>query len=338
MPVTGRRRFLQGSLALAGASLLTGCSRLPLTGPSMEKAVRRIGLLGLGSLSSYHSFEMQERLSELGWVEGQNVVTERRNIPGGGGQDRLDALAAELMKVPVSLIVAMGSGAALAAKRATTTIPIVMVGSADPVTLGLVTSLGRPGGNVTGLSSQAIQLSAKRVQIVYDVIPHLKRLAVAWSSDDLDSATQYRATEQAAQGLGISVYSLDLRLDAQSERRIREAVQAGANAAIMLDEAGTVGMVSDAVGAALRQKLPSMSGDRSFTTRMNSGLMAYGPNPKMQARRAAEYVDKILRGANPADLPVQQPNQFDFAVNLHTAQALGLTIPRSVLEQATEVN
>jgi len=247
-------------------------------------------------LSAFYSNTLQQRLIELGYVEGESIVTQRRNNPGTGGQDRLDALAAELVKIPVSVLVAMGSAAALAAKRATTTIPIVMVGSADPVGLGLVSSLGRPGGNVTGVSSQALELSAKRLQIIKDVIPSIQRVAVIWSSADLDSKTQFQATEQAAQTLGISVYSLEMQLaEQQTQRRVAEAAQAGAEAVILLDEAGSTGAHTELASAAIKQRLPSMSGDRFYTSRLNGGFDGVRTEP-----HSAVPASRRLCGQDPA--------------------------------------
>lgn len=329
-----RRRFLQGSLALAGVSVLSGCA-IPFAPSAQRARLHRIGFLAPNtqafSVNPVEAF--RQGLREHGYIEGQNVILELRYSEGR--DEGLPELAAELVRLHVDVIVAGGgaSGATIsAAQQATSTIPIVFVNVVDPVASGLVESLARPGGQVTGLTQSAGQESAKRLQLLKEVVPGLSRVAV-WGQPSLQST--FRETEVAAQALGVEVLSLAL-----SGPDDLEAVQA---ATITGRADGLIGLPGPLLPLlrprildfTAQHRLPAMYAQSVWAR--DGGLMNYGPDQIENYRRAAYYVDRILKGAKPADLPVEQPSRFEFSINLKTAQALGLTIQQSVLAQATEL-
>jgi putative ABC transport system substrate-binding protein len=273
-------------------------------------------------------------LREHGYVEGKNIVIEYRFSEDRN--DRLPDLAAELVNLKVAIIVASGSPASLAAKQATTTIPIVMGSlAANPVETGFIASLARPGGNITGMTEMAAQLSGKRLELIKATVPGLSRVAVFWNPPNPAYGPALRELEAAAPTLGLKLQRLEVRVPGDLEGAFEAAARQRVGALIAPSDplvSNRPRMIAD---LALKYRLPTMMVNKEFVEA--GGLLSYGPDLTDSYRRAAAYVDKILKGANPADLPMEQPTKFDLFVNLKTAQALGLTIPQSVLQQATQV-
>jgi putative ABC transport system substrate-binding protein len=248
--------------------------------------------------------------------------------------DRLPALAAELAGMPVDALVASGAGPIRAAMRATSTIPIVMTQTNDPVEDGFVASLARPGGNVTGQTSIARELIGKRLEVLRQALPSVSRVGVIWNPDpDLAHASQLQTAESAAGALGLTLVPLEVSEPAAIEGAFERAVHERVDALTLIDSIATTNRARVA-GLARAHRLPTVA---TVQLVAEGGLIAYGANRAAQERRAAVYVDRILKGANPADLPVERPEKFDLVINLTTAQLLGLTIPQSVLAEATEI-
>ena len=297
--------------------------------------VPRIGFLSAFSSADtslwYQAF--RQGLRDLGYTEGHNIAIEYRDAEGR--PERLPDLAAGLLRLKVDVIVAQTTPASLAAKQATTSIPIVMTIVADPVGTGLVASLARPGGNITGLSTQLPELAAKRLQLLKEVVPKVSRMAVLWNSASPIAPPQVREAEAAARALGVQLESLEVRTPNDFEGAFQAAIRKRAGALLVLDDFLVVKYQVRIGALAAKSRLPSMSASTGFAEA--GGLMNYGPNFLEVSRRAAYYVDRILKGAKPADLPVEQPTRFELVINLKTAKALGLTIPPSILIRATEV-
>jgi putative tryptophan/tyrosine transport system substrate-binding protein len=327
-----RRQLVQGAGAV-GLGLLAACGRLPGQAPAPR--VPRIGYLAGGQGGAGPSRDaFLEGLRELGYVDGQNIVIEYRYV--GAQADQFDALAGELVNLPVDVLVVVGARPTQAAQSATSTIPVVIAfTSDDPVAAGLVASLARPGGNVTGLSAISPQLSGKRLELVQETVGGGAPIAVLWNAANPAPRARFEETQAAAQVLGVPVQSLAVREASDLDRAFEAAVRERAAALIALRDSLTLSSQAQLVELAAKHRLPAMYEDRVWTDA--GGLMAYGPSIPDMSRRAATYVDKILKGAKPSDLPVEQPMRFDFVINLKTAQALGLTIPHHVLLQATEV-
>jgi ABC-type uncharacterized transport system substrate-binding protein len=271
-------------------------------------------------------------LREVGYTEGKNISIEYRFAEGE--RDRLTDLATELVNQNLDVIVTYGTVGTLAAKRASTTIPIVMASSSDPVARRLIASLARPGGNVTGLSSVSPDLSGKRLKLLKEIIPKFARVAVLWDPRAQASAN-FKDTEVAARGLSVQVQSLEVRSPEGFEPAFRVATEQRAQGIIMVQSALTTTYVMRIVELAIKSRLPTMFEQGAFVE--SGGLMSYSPNHADLARRAAVYVDKILKGARPADLPVEQPTKFELVVNLKTAKQIGLLIPPNVLARADRV-
>jgi len=299
--------------------------------------VPRIGFLGVTSPSDRpsHLDAFRQRLRELGWVEGQNIVIDYRYAEGR--VDRLPDLAAELVRLKVDLIVASaGTQAATAAKNATETIPIVMIYVRDPVGNGLIASLARPGGNVTGVSGSAgLELFAKQLELLKETVPKIRRVAILSNPDNAYHQLAIREVNVAARSLGVQLQLLEARGPNEFD---------GAFAAMAKERVGALLVLSDAIfgshrtrlaDLAARSRLPAAFGVRDDVEA--GGLMSYGPSILDSYRQAATYVDRILRGAKPAELPVERPTKFELVINMKTAKALGLTIPQSVLLRADEV-
>jgi len=299
--------------------------------------VPRIGFLGVTSPSDRpsHLDAFRQRLRELGWVEGQNIVIDYRYAEGR--VDRLPDLAAELVRLKVDLIVASaGTQAATAAKNATETIPIVMIYVRDPVGTGLIASLARPGGNVTGVSGSAgLELFAKQLELLKETVPKIRRVAILSNPDNAYHQLAIREVNVAARSLGVQLQLLEARGPNEFD---------GAFAAMAKERVGALLVLSDAIfgshrtrlaDLAARSRLPAAFGVRDDVEA--GGLMSYGPSILDSYRQAATYVDRILRGAKPAELPVEQPAKFELVINMKTAKALGLTIPQSVLLRADHV-
>ncbi len=321
------RRAVLRAAGVAGLGLIAGCGRLPWQAAAR---VPRIGLLGQASAGSASSREaFFQSLHESGYVDGQNILIESRPEPD---------MAPELAALPVNVIVADGARAALAAKHATTSIPIILgFSSIDPVAEGLVSSLARPGGNITGVTAnvQGAQFGAKRLELLRDALPRLTRLGVLWDAGDPATTARWGELQAVGESLGIETLSLVVRAADEVAAALDAAASAHLDALIVLHNTLTQSrraMITDHVASS---RLPAMYEFREWAS--GGGLMSYGPSAAAMWHRAGQYVDKVLKGASPADLPVEQPRQFQFVINLQTAQALGLTIPQHVLLQATEI-
>jgi len=327
-----RRQILEGSLALAGFCLLSGCER-----PDRQATkIRRIGFLAVGSREgrTFLIDGLLQGLREHGYVEGKNIVIEYRFSEDRN--ERLPELAAELVNLNVALIVASGSPASLAAKRATTTIPIVMGSlAANPIEAGFITSLARPGGNITGMTEMASQLSGKRLELIKASVPDLTRVAFLWNPPNPASAPLLKELEAAAPRLEVKLQRLEVRVPEDLEGAFKAAVRQRAGALYVPGDPLTTNRPQVIADLALTHRLPTIS-DYGGLPRAG-GLLSYGPDLVDSYRRAAAFVDKILKGANPGELPMEQPTKFDLVVNQKTARFLGLTIPQSVLQQATQV-
>jgi putative ABC transport system substrate-binding protein len=331
MGIRSRRRFVRGSLALAGLGLLTGCG-MPFPPGAQRPRLYRIGFLAYGSPSFAAPWRdaFCEGLLGLGYVEGENFVLEERYANGDAAL--LPGLAAELVAAEVEVILTGGTPAIQAVKNATSTIPVVFGVSGDPVTRGFVASLARPGGNITGLTQEGGQESAKRLELLKEAFPPLTRVAVLW---DQSVALGFQQTAAAAQTLGLQVLSLELNAPNLLASVLATALTGQANGLAVQGAAAFPPLAQQIVGFALQNRLPAMYATADFVAA--GALLTYTTNFPTQFRRAATYVDKILKGAKPADLPVETPTRWDFVVNLKTAGALGLTIPQSVLDQATQI-
>ncbi len=276
---------------------------------------------------------MRDALRELGYVEGKNLTFERRFAEDR--LDRLPGLAAELVSLKVDVIMAAGTLAPLAAKRATSTIPIVMMAAGDPVGSGLVASLAHPGGNVTGMSLMAPDLGGKRLELLKELLPGISRVAVLWNAANPYSALVFKETVGAARTLGVELQSLEIREPPDIDGALEAATGQHADALITVEDPLTIDLRKKIAEFAADHRLPTISGLRVFA---DSGfLMSYGADLADIIRRSAVYVDKILKGAKPSDLPVEQPTKFELVINLKTAKSLGLTIPSILLARADEV-
>jgi putative ABC transport system substrate-binding protein len=291
-----------------------------LSGPSLSANAARIEAFRQG-------------LRELSYVEGKNIVIEWRSADGK--LDRLPALAAELVRLKVAVIVTSGGALTRRAKEATSTIPIVMTNDPDPVGDGFVASLARPGGNITGLSTFAPELSGKRLEILREVVPNLSRLAVLGSSTATGYAQTLKEIEPAAKAFKMQLQFLDVSHVKDMENAFRAASEGRAQGVLTLNSATLGSQRAQIVELAAKKRLPVMYHQSEFVEA--GGLMFYGVNVPDLNRRAATYVDKILKGAKPGDIPVEQPTKFEFIVNLTSAKQIGLTIPPKVLAQADQV-
>ena len=319
-------------------TLLLGGLFSPVGTEAQQAAkIARIGYLGANVAASPHMQEaFLQGLRDLGYVEGRNVVIESRSAEGK--LERLPALAAELVALKVDVIVVGGTSQALAAKQATRTLPIVLATSLDPVTDGLVTSLARPGGNVTGLSLLAPELVGKRLELLTQAVPGISRVAVLWHPGAFGDRTEkdmLKAAEVAARGLAVRLQFLEARGPDDFDRAFSEMTRARAGALTVLPSPMFLGERRRLADLAAQNRLPAVYPFRESVDA--GGLVSYGPDFVDLFRRAATYVDKILKGAKPGDLPVEQPTKFELVINLKAAKALGLTIPQSVLARADHV-
>jgi putative ABC transport system substrate-binding protein len=319
-------------------TLLLGGLFSPVAAEAQQAAkVARIGYLVLDLAAAPHLTEaFRQGLRDLGYVEGRNLVIEYRSAEGK--LERLPALAAELVALKVDVIVAGGEPHALAAKQATRTIPIVFTSATDPVTDGLVTSLARPGGNVTGLSNLAQELVGKRLEQLKQAVPGVSRVAVLWQPGGVPEPTEkdiLKGVEVAARALGVRLQFVEARGPADFDRAFSDMTRARAGALTVFGGAMYFNERRRLVDLAAKNRLPAVYPVREFVDA--GGLMSYGPDLADLFRRAATYVDKILKGAKPADLPVEQPTKFELVINLKAAKALGLTIPQSLLGRVDHV-
>jgi putative ABC transport system substrate-binding protein len=324
-----RREFVRGlTFALLAAPVAADAQQ--------EAKVARIGLLGVASrAASLENLEaFRQGLRERGWVEGQNIVIEERWADGK--IERSASFAAELVRLRVDVIIAPSHVAALAAKNATMTIPVVMIAGDDPVRSGLVASLARPGGNITGLTYNVdVGIIGKQLQMLTEVVPNLSRVAVLRDLADPLAASVLTEAERAARSLRVRIQVVDVRGPDELEKAFAAMTRERAGA-VLLTRGGMFFLQRSRLATlAAQHKLPAMFVDRRWVK--VGGLMSYGVDPFESFRRVATYVDKILKGAKPADLPVEQPTKFELVINGKTAKALGLTIPPSVLIRADEV-
>jgi putative ABC transport system substrate-binding protein len=321
-----RRRFLLVALASPLA--------LPLVAGAQDGA-RRIGYLDGGSAADGEPYleAFRQGLRELGWVEGRTLVVEYRWAEGR--LTRLVDLAAGLARLGVDVIVSPGTPGPMAARHVTRTTPIVMVGTDDPVVSGLAVSLARPGGNVTGLSLMAPELGGKQLEILTQMVPKPARVGVLWNSHSLYPRTVVREVQKAARSLGVQLESLELRVPQDLEQAFETALLKQIGALLTVEDALVVRQRARIVDFAAQSRLPAMYGSRAFVDA--GGLLMYGADRRDLFRRSAGYVDRILRGARPADLPIEPPVKFELVVNLRTARALVLPIPASLLARADQV-
>lgn len=313
--------------------LVGGAAAYPFAANAQQqRKLPTIGFLGANTASSHQSDAFVQRLRELGWTDGSTVAIEYRWAEGRF--DRAPALVAELVQLKVDVLVTHSTPNVVAAKQATSVIPIVFAAIGDPVGIGLVQSLSRPGGNITGLSLQSNDLAGKRLQLMREVIPDLRRVAFLGGSDNPVTATEVAEFQAAAQTLGLDI----IRSDIARADDIAPIIQSlkGRADGIYVQTAPLMYTNRVRINTlALDARLPTFAGSREFAEA--NGMISYGPNFSDLFRRAGELVDKILRGAKPADLPVEQPTKFDLVINLTTAKAHGLAIPSMLIARADEV-
>ena len=330
---------MHGHWKRAGEALIALTLGMLAAGPAAEAQVPpkvpRIGFLDGGSSSARQSRleALRQGLRDLGYVEGKNIALEVRWA--AEKPERLPDLAAELVRLRCDVIVAGTTPGVLAMKQATRMTPIVMTVVSNPVEVGVVASLARPGGNITGLSLMVLELTGKRLQLLTEVVSRLSRGAVLWNPSNPSVPPLLRETEAAARPLGVQLQRLEARNAAEIEGAFSAMTRNRVRAFVVLPDTLFVDQRERVVALAAKRRLPAMYDSREFVDA--GGLMAYGPNYPDILRRAATYVDKILKGAKPADLPVEQPTKFELVLNQKAAKALGLTFPPSVLVRADQV-
>ena len=315
-------------------TLVGGAAAWPLATHAQPAKLPTIGFLGTATPSTWSQFvaAFVQRLRDLGWVEGRNVAIEFRWAEGR--TERYSEIATEFVRLKVDVIVTSG-GAVLATKQATSVIPIVFALALDPVASGMVASLARPGGNITGLSIQSTDLASKRLELLREIIPDLRRLAIVGNASNPNALMEMAEVQATARSLGfVEVITPKIRR-VEDIAPAFEALKGHAEALYLTPDPLIISHQIQISNLALRARLAVMSFNRQFVEA--GALMSYGPNNSDLFRRAAEYVDKILRGTKPGDLPVQQPTSFQLVINLKTAKALGLTVPRQIQTIADEV-
>jgi putative ABC transport system substrate-binding protein len=297
--------------------------------------VYRIGVLETRSavLNAANMDAFRQGMRELGYKEGQNLEVVYRSSEGR--DERFPDLANELIRLKVDLILTRGTPASLAAKKASRTIPVVMASVGDPVGTGLVASLGRPGGNVTGLSNFNVEIYAKRVELLRELLPRMTRIAGLFNMGNAVIPIQWKQVERAAQSVGIQPQLLDVRRPQDLPRAFEAAATERAEALIVALEGLTLANLRPIAELAAKHRLPSLYGTREYADL--GGLITYGPSDLHLYHRSATFVDRIFRGAKPADLAIEQPTKFELVINMKTAKALGLTIPPSLLLRADEI-
>lgn len=323
-------RFTVARLAIAVALLLAA----PGSPESQPAKAARVGLLGLGSVEPSPFFEsLRQGLRELGWVEGQNIAFEDRSTVDQNS--RLPDIAAELVRLKVDVIVTAGTTPTHAARKATGTTPIVTVAGVDPVETGLAASLARPGGNVTGMTTGGRELIGKRLELLKESLPRLSRVAVLWHPESRTALGSFRDAQTAARSLALQVQSSEVRRPEDLAKTFASMADSRAEAfAPVSSNLFRLHRVR-IVELAAKHRLPAMFPDKEFVA--VGGLMSYGTDSKALYRRLATYVDRILKGAKPSDLPIEQPTKFELVINRKTAKQLGLTIPSAVLLRADQI-
>jgi putative ABC transport system substrate-binding protein len=315
-------------------ALLGGAAVRPIAVRAQQGKLPTIGVLGPtnSSVAGQWTAALVQRLRELGWIEGRTLAIEYRWAQGRA--ERATEIAAEFVRAKVDVIVTAGTLNVIAAKQVTSVIPIVFAGAGEPVGTGLVASLARPGGNVTGLSNQSTDLAAKRIELLREAVPGLRQLAIMANVDAPIAMLEVGEAQAAARTLGLEVTTFEIRR-AEDITTAFETLKGRAEALHLASDQLLNTNRLRINTLALAARLPTMHTFRALVE--SGGLMFYGPNFQHLSRRAADYVDKILRGTKPADIPIEQPTKFDFIINLKTAKALGLTIPDALLARADEV-
>ena len=334
--ISHRRALTTTSALLVAAALLVllaVVSPASIVAAQPHLRVARVAFLEGGNVGSHLWEATRDGLRELGYVEGQNLIIEFRSA--NGQFDRIPEILAELIRMRVDVIVTIGDPVVFAAKQATSTIPIVMAGSGDPVGRGFVASLARPGGNITGVSNLAVALTGKWLELVKEVAPRNSRVAILRNAGNPTHSLFWTEAQTSAPWMGLTVYSVEVRNAGEFEQAFASMAQ---------DRVGAVVILADPMLGSHRMRLAELSAKHRLASispfRENAesgGLIAYGPSLRANFRRAATYVDRIIKGAKPADLPVEQPTTFELVINLKTAKALGLTIPPSLLLMADQV-
>jgi putative ABC transport system substrate-binding protein len=324
--LTGTRLTALVAILLLGAPLVAEAQS--------ARKIPRVGVLvGASPEGSPPILALRQGLRELGYIEGENIAIEWRWAQGNN--ERLAELAAELVRLEVDVIVAPGTRAVQEAQRATSTIPVVMVFATDPVTLRFVASLARPGGNITGLSVQTPDIAGKRLQLLREVVPTATRIAVLYDPGQPGIASEVREVKSAARALAVELQVLEARSGGELDRAFAAVVRERAAGVIMLDGLTPIVHHARISELAAKHRLPTLSWSRLMT---EAGcLMSYGADQADLARRAAYFVDRILKGAKPADLPVHQPTKFELLINMKTAKALGLSLPQSLTLRADQL-
>jgi putative ABC transport system substrate-binding protein len=335
MKVDNRQQASDNSkrLKLIPCAVCTLLFTLCASGQAQQpKKLPRIGIVFIGGRDQPHLASFKQGLRERGYIEGKNIHLEYRYAEGH--YDRLPGLAADLVRDKVDVIVTTSSISARAVRQATRTIPIVMA-SGSPVERGLAESFSKPGGNVTGLSVFALELSGKRLELLKETVPKMTRVAALWSSSENESVLGFKETQDAAKVLSLRIQSVELSDAGEMEKTFAELIKMRVDALLVVLSPLVTLNSRRIVELALKQRLPGMYPTRQFVE--EGGLMGYGPLLGDLYRRAATYVDKILKGAKPGDLPIEQPTKFELVINLRTAKQIGLTIPPNVLARADRV-
>lgn len=325
-----RRAFLLSSIGAAAALSVPGIAQQPARRPAL------VGVLHPGSPPDAATWldGLRDGLKDLGYIEGRNLRTEYRWAERKGAE-RLEVLAQELVDLKVDVIIIVAGPAVMAAKKRTSTIPIVMAVSGDPLGTGVVASLARPGGNVTGFSLMSADLAGLRLALLKEAVPKAQRIGVLYHPGEPPTGQEMRETEAAAQKLGLVLVKLEARGGDDLEPAFARAAAERVDGLITFAHAFAFAFRQRIADLAAKHRLPAMYGWREYAE--VGGLMTYGPNVKDTLRRAAHYVDRILKGANPADLPVEQPTRFELVINGRTAKSLGITLPPALLLRAEEV-
>jgi putative ABC transport system substrate-binding protein len=331
---SSRRQFLRGSLVLVGLGLSAGCQGISMPGRPSAK-IPRLGLIGTSSPTGQQTAEVLfQGLRELGYVQDQTIVIDRPIWDGSNEQ--VTQIVTEMLARPVDVVISTSAVVTQTVKRANDSVPIVMANfGGDPVALGFAASLAHPGGSITGLLNFNAQLSPKRLQILREIVPTLARLGVLWDPAGPSTQNQFRDLQHAAESLGIEVQSSEVNTPDDFEAVGDQMKMERVDGLIPLGSPLVTSKMARLAELTTLYRVPSIYEQRSYIAA--GGLLAYGTNIEDLWRRAATYVDRILKGSKPGDLPIEGPTTFDFAVNLKTARALGLTIPPLVLQQATEV-
>jgi putative tryptophan/tyrosine transport system substrate-binding protein len=328
---SGSRSHKQKIISVAVGSLLFG---ICVSAEAQSQAkLAKIGWLGVFAPASSRIELFRRALRDVGYVEGKNIEITVRSA--NGRLDQLPALVGELVRLNVDVLVIPSTPGALAAKNATRTVPIVFIGSGDPVLAGLVDSLPRPGGNITGFSTIGAALAGKRLELLKETIPNLSRVAVLWNPRDPTTEQQWKESQLAARELGLQLHSIDVSRTDNYEDAMKEAIMAHMTAVAVTHSALFVSNQQTIADAATKNRLPAIYARGDYV--VGGGLMSYGPDEAEPFRRAAVLVGKILKGTKPADLPVEQPTKFELIINLNTAKKIGLTMPPALLARADKV-